>query len=203
MKCLFICVVLLAELFFAPGKTFAADLTNGALDVPWGASPAQARQIMEQNNYTFVVQGTEAGTHGLVPVVFLNGRYASYPAQVGIKIENNQMFEMEATLWEKENAGMLAEPFRVLNRLLTEKYGPMTRDISRNMPVECSGRNKYTVPITTYQWNNLGAAGLDITLSISPAFSCPNSFNFPGKVNVTYTNNGLYERLKAQAQQKI
>ena len=197
------CFLLLAVLVFSPGAIQAAGITDGALGIPWGASPSQARQLMEQNGYTFVVQQNEAGSHGLIPVFFFNGRYASYPAQVGVKTENNQMFELEATLWEAENAGLLDEPFRVLKRLLTDKYGPWTQDVSRNMPVECSKGNKYTVPIIQYQWNNMGTAGLDINLSTTPAFSCPSSFKFPANVRVTYTNNALYEKLKAQSQQKI
>ena len=138
MRRLIFPIALLITLFFAPGTSQAADLTDGALGIPWGASQVQARQIMEQNGYTYYTETVDANDRS--PMIFYKGMYASYRAQVGIKFARNQMFEVKVELWEADNFAPPDGPFRVLNRLLTEKYGPWTRDTSRSMPVQCSPR---------------------------------------------------------------
>ncbi|MDR3566073.1 MAG: hypothetical protein P4N59_32185 [Negativicutes bacterium] len=193
MKKALIVLMSIVALFFAPGTTQAADLTDGALGIPWGASPAQARQLMEQNNYAFVEQMVYPKGVPL-PMFVYRGLYASYPATVRIEFINNQMVVVAVILWE----GKLTETFRDLNGLLTEKYGLLTSNFSVYYePKPCRGglrKESY--------WKNVGAAGLNITLIYYPGLKCPDG-DIPESVSVEYKNDGLVEKLKDQSRQNI
>jgi len=188
------CMVLLGALFFAPGTTQAADLSDGALGVPWGASPAQARQIMEQNGFTFsnqIVSYTGASGTGFT---YKDGFYASYSSTVDIYFINNQMWTVTVKLF----GGKKTEIFRDLNRLLTEKYGPLTSTVSGAAGDGKAGSGYGT----RYDWKDVVAAGLNIDLVYISERQTSSSY-IPDSVTVDYVNQGLYDKLKAQSRQNI
>lgn len=195
MRRIFFCVVLIGVLSFAPGTIQAANITDGVLGIPWGASPTQARQLMEQNNYTFLTEAVQPGS-GL-PIFQYKGMYATYTARVYLKFMLKQMVELDVALFESENNMGVSYIFKDIDRLLTEKYGPWTRDTSRILSVE-----KLKVPYTTHQWDDVGGAGLEISLTLDPGWSVPGT-TWEARVRVAYNNNGLYEKLKAQSRQNI
>ena len=130
----------------APPTTVRAEAQlDRVLGVPWGASPAQARQIMEQNGFSYARETKDpqliratGGRDGTYIISFTGGVYAGYQVdEVYVYIMNNQMIELKVHLWAENVGGesMLNNVFADLKKLLTEKYGAPSGDGSFKMPV--------------------------------------------------------------------
>ena len=173
---------------------------DSVLGVPWGASPAQIRQIMEQNGFSYQREIKEPeGLNAInaMPstyiIEFNRGVYAGYQVDnVYVEVMNNQMIKMRVYLWAENVGGeyMLNNVSDDLKKLLTEKYG---------VPSMIDRSHAY-VPYTEFCWKLGGDKS--ITLNNRPAFAKPQ-WKQSGLIVVAYLNNGIYEALKNSSRQNI
>lgn len=176
---------------------------DSVLGVSWGASPAQVRQIMEQNGFSsgreikdpqaLMAAGAMDGTYIME---FTHGVYAGYPVEdVYVELMKNQMVRLRVYLWA-ENIGseyLLNTAFDDIKNLLAEKYG-VPRDDSRNITV---GNKPH---LTVYYWNADGDKS--ITLTKNPSYIV-GTMKFSARIDVEYFNKGLYETVKNSSRQQI
>ncbi|MDD2335994.1 MAG: hypothetical protein PHD01_05395 [Geobacteraceae bacterium] len=162
---------------------------DGVLGIPWGSSTEQARQIMGANGNTFANKFThpESGT----PILLFKGSYAGYPAEFRLHFMSGQMWKVETSVWESDIPGRLNHAFVDINKLLTEKYGPLSRDESHNSPDRSLAK---PVMITQYEWS-LGGNAKKIELSKAETYYI-KGYKMEGNVSVSYENIQLYEILK-------
>jgi len=151
---------------------------------------------MAKNNFSFVQDGADMeGRSGL----WFKGIYADYRAEVFLVFSGDQMFRLDVKLWESY-IGSLDGVFVNLNKLLTAKYGPLSRDASRNLEVG-GGKTRFYVPLITYIWSIDGDAKT-ITLGKQPEFKLSQSV-MEGNVSVSYENIQLLQSLKNMSRQGI
>lgn len=196
--------VSIVALFLAPGTIQAADSADGVLGIPWGSSPTQVRQLMEQNGFSYVREIRDpqllmatGALNGTYIVSFNQGIYAGYRVEdVYVESLKNQMVRLRVHIWA-ENVGsenLLNNAFDDLKKLLSEKYGAPTDD-SRNIVLG----NK-SARIDTFYWKLDGDKS--IRLSKTPSFGTTTT-NFSARIDVEYKNMGLYQELKNSSRQNI
>lgn len=169
-----------------PSMVAAGQQLDSVLGVQWGASPEQARQVMIANGYTFDGESTEFGSQ----LVWFKGPYAALPAHIKLYFMNRQMWQISAGIYEEEVG--LEWAIDNLNKLLTEKYGPKSRDDSHDGWRSYNGEN---VPVTIYRWS-LDGNSKEIKLWMYPTFYDSSKSKMGGKAEVVYMNIKLYDALK-------
>lgn len=174
-----------------PAPTAAEAQLDSVLGVSWGATGEQVRQIMAKNNFAFSKEATDPVTGSLVRS-FKGGLYAGYPAYIYVYSMDDQMCELHATLWADDIGDRLNFVFDDLNNLLTQKYGPKSRDESFH-----NGK----VPVTVYVWSLDGNAKA-IELSKIETFYAGKD-KMLGNVSVTYKNVELRNALRNKSRQNI
>lgn len=178
-------VLLLAAMMIGsilPVPASAEAQLDGALGIPWGASPDQARKSMVENGYSFVWEGADATTGS--KILEFKGPYAAFPAYVQLFFMNRQMWQLNARISDEEYNMDYA--FDTLKKLLQEKYGQISGSQSYNIY-----RN---IPLTRHTWN-LDGNTKTIKLSKFKTFYVDKT-KMNGGASVTYENIHLFETLK-------
>jgi hypothetical protein len=173
----------------SPATAGTEATLDSVLGVPWGSSFEQARHIVAKNNFSFSKEYTDMGA---LVRSFKGGTYAGYTAYIHMYFIDDQMYELNVTLWEDDIGYMLHDTFADLNKLLTQKYGPKSSDIPayEEQPLW-----------TGHIWSLDGN-----TKKISLKMSTPRNFKtfkWAGRVYVSYENLGLRNALKSKSRQNI
>ncbi|MHC1759036.1 MAG: hypothetical protein AB9917_05945 [Negativicutes bacterium] len=178
-------VLLLAAMLIGailPASAGPETQLDSVMGIPWGASPEQGRKLMAVNGYSFVWDGTDAGTGS--QVLEFKGAYASLPAYVQLFFMNHQMWQLQVRISDEEYGMDYA--FDTINKLLQEKYGQISDSQNYNVY-----RN---IPLTRYTWK-LDGNTKTIKLSKFKTFYVDKT-KMNGGASVTYENIHLYEMLK-------
>lgn len=199
-KCAMLLVVAMLLFALQPIVVAAEAQLDSVLGVPWGSSFEQVRQIITKSNFSYSKEYIDPVTGSLVRA-FKGGMYAGYPAYIHVNFMDDQMWELDVTLWEDDLGGRLNYAFDDLNNLLTQKYGSKARDESYNMPVTSPPKPTFHVPITRYVWSINGDAK-KITLGKRMTFTAGQE-KILGNVSVTYANIELYDALRNKSRQNI
>lgn len=180
-----ISVLLLAAMLIGailPVSAAPETQLNSIMGISWGASPEHGRKLMAESGYSFVWEGTDAGTGS--QILEFKGSYASLPAYVQLFFMNQQMWLLQARISDEEYGMDYA--FDKINKLLQEKYGQISDSQIYNIY-----RN---IPLTRYTWK-LDGNTKTIKLSKSKTFYVDKT-KMNGGASVTYENIQLYETLK-------
>jgi len=167
---------------------------DSVLGVPWGSSFEQARQIIAGSSFSFSKEYTDMGS---LVRSFKGGTYAGYTAYIHMYFIDDQMYQLNVTLWEDDIGYLLQDTFADLDKLLTQKYGPKSSDIS------AYGEQ----PLWTGSIWSLDGNAKKITLQMTTTryFNGENGskVKWDGKVVVSYENLGLRNALKSKSRQNI
>jgi len=178
-------VILLAAMLsgaILPVSAAPETQLNSIMGIPWGASPEQGRRLMAKNGFSFLWEGTDAGTGS--QILEFKGPYASLPAYVQLFFMNRQMWQLQVRISDEEYG--MDNAFDIINKLLQEKYGQISDSQIYNIY-----RN---IPLTRYTWK-LDGNTKTIKLSKFKTFYVDKT-KMNGGASVTYENSHLYETLK-------
>ena len=153
-----------------------AASVDGFIGVPWGATQQQIDNAMREKGFSH---------HEFMP--YYVGSFAGYPAPaVSFQVRHNAFYEGQASICHtSENSGYreVEECSQKIVSMISDKYGQPT-----------SRRSTHSNAFFLY-WEGLHDAVSSDNITIKVWTSMPDSLN-GGIVQVTYTNNSLFERLK-------
>jgi len=191
-------VVIALAMLVSPAAAVAATAPDNVLGVPWGATPAAAKQILDQKGFAFEyeeqnVQRLGAQALPAARLLFYRGLYANYRALVGVDYVKDQLVRVRVMVMPSSNGGEYN--YQTIGddlfELLSGKYGPPTKQDSQPVGV----MHPPPEPQKTAFWDWTGSTR--IVLSRMPLYSFATGDEpQPSQITVAYYNYGLHEDIK-------
>ncbi len=182
----------------APGGT---QSSAGFLGVPWGAKRQQVDAAMAEKGYVKLAKPDWCAT---VPanrlcdpsLVNYDGMFAGERAELRFVFQDNALYQGWVAITGYRTT-VLADQVYIYNRLktlLTEKYGPPTRE---KRTVRPNGWGESAVA----SWSLTGDSGdrIEISVMMEGVLLADPKRPFPGGGEVYYTNQTLEKRLKSNS----